>query len=149
MIETNKELLEKIAKAGLECVTTKRQEKRGTQMYVDPQTGTFYGVYSTGYVRRVYRYGEKKYPWSKYEEMYPVNKRKTEKRKDTEGHVIYTHESYVMVPNLSDRVSLMLEAVENHRRSRKIDTLRQKFPELSNRCIIELAKKNYAYFSKD
>lgn len=147
MIDVTKEIMSianKISKAGLIDVTTDRQRKNGTQMYRDPQTNAYYCVYSSGYVRRVYKYASEKYPWSM---PYPVNKRKIEKVKTLKGYE-YEIKTYVLVPNFPDRIELMFEAVETYRLGHRIDILRKKFPELSNRCLRELAKKNYAYFSK-
>ena len=124
-------LLSEVQKAGLEEVTTKRQNNNGTRTFFDPQRGVYYSVYSSGYVRRV--------PDIKRGSFhYPVNKRKR-------GSDL----SYITIPSLEGRIKRMLEAVENYRLSHKVLILGRKFPELSSRCLRELAVKNYAYFSSD
>lgn len=133
MIETNTELTTKV---GLKCVTTKKQERNGTAVYHDPLTNMYYGVYSSGYVRRLPS------PDCKNRFLvihYPLNKRCRENRDNT----------YVLIHSHEDRVKRMLEVVDNHRMSHKMTFLRRKFPELSTKDLRELAKKNYAHFSKD
>lgn len=129
MMETNKELLEKIAKAGLECVTTKRQENNGTSVYHDHIANTYYGVYSSGYVRRIPSLDKKTFVVH-----YPVNKRcKTN-----------SYNTYVLIHNHEDRIKRMLEAVENYRDhvsnfwgDQEASKLSTKSPVPSRSCIKE------------
>lgn len=123
----------KIKRLGLVETTTPRQAKNGTREFLDPQTNTHYASYATGYVRRVRRCSRT------YQYMYPVNKRRV---KDPEI-------TYVLLRNKADRMDLLIKAVETYRVTRKVQILMLKFPELSDRCLRELATKNYAYFSKD
>lgn len=124
----------KIKQLGLEETTTPRQAKNGTREFFDPETNTHYASYATGYVRRLHRYS------CTYVNMYPVNKRRKEDSAET---------ACILLRKKADRMDLLIKAVETYRITRKVQILMLKFPELSDRCLRELAIKNYAYFSKD
>ena len=121
----------------LEDVTTDRQSKNGTKIYRDPQTNAYYGIYSTGYVRTLFP--------DRYISMYPLNKRKMKEEVGKWGK--YTVKSYELIPNFEDRVLRMVRGVQNYRITHRMSLLRGKFPELSDRCIREMAQKYYEYFS--
>lgn len=128
----------RIKQLGLVETTTPKQAKNATREFLDPQTNTHYASYATGYVRRIHRYSRT------YANMYPVNRRrKIENPKDR------SEVSYSLERRQSDRMLVLLKAVETYRITSKVQILMLKFPELSNRCLRELAIKNYAYFSKD
>jgi len=122
----------KIKELGLVETTTKGQTKRGTRQFTDPQTKTRYASYASGYVRRIHE-GRTHH--------YPVNKRR--KVIDLENEV-----TYVLLRKQANRMNLMCKAVETYRVSERMTVIHSKFPELSTRCVRELALKNYAYFSK-
>lgn len=45
-----------IQNLGLIETTTDRQFKNGTREYLDPQTGEYYSMHASGYVRRIIKY---------------------------------------------------------------------------------------------
>ena len=88
----------------LEEVTTPRQKKNGTRMFLCPRTNVKYGSYSSGYVRRIY-------PGNRYKEMmYQLNpvKRFPVSFTTKDGRPWrYTRVLRIMIPNENDRLQLI------------------------------------------
>lgn len=62
--------IDSILDLGMREITTDKQLRNGTRMFIDPQSNTRYASYKSGYVRRVYPYGNT-------ESMYPLNRRQS------------------------------------------------------------------------
>lgn len=130
----NAQITSKIKSLGLVETTTEKQVKNGTREFLDPQTNTHYASYATGYVRRLHRYSRT------YVAMYPLNRRrKIANQRD------WSEISYSLERRKSDRMLLLLKAVETYRITSKVNSMRMKFPDLSDKCLKELAAKNYEY----
>ena len=128
-----------VTKFGLVNITTKRQKTNGTEMYFDPETNVKYGVYESGYVRRILP----------KEMMYPVNKRERVEvaiRNYYTGELMpYVEHKYIRIASHMDRLERMVEAVENYRMTKKIFYLQMKYPKLSCSELREMAKTEYKW----
>lgn len=126
----NEQITSKIKSLGLVETTTEKQVKNGTREFLDPQTNTHYASYATGYVRRLHRYSRT------YVNMYPVNKRSKDDSAEN---------ACILLRKKADRMDLLIKAVETYRITSKVNSMRMKFPDLSDKCLKELAAKNYEY----
>ena len=93
---------------GLKIVTTDRQKKNGTLMLFDPQTGSEYGIYKTGYVRR-----------KSASRIYQLNQRPATviRRYNYNGHKFtHTTKSITLVHDMSEQLNIVLKAVKNYRK---------------------------------
>ena len=88
----------------LKEITTKRQLKNGTRMFLCPRTNVKYGSYSSGYVRRIY-------PGNIHKEMmYQLNpvKRFPISFTTKDGRSwSYTRVLRIMIPSEKDRLQLI------------------------------------------
>ena len=88
----------------LQEISTPRQKKNGTRMFLCPRTNVKYGSYSSGYVRRIY-------PGNRYKEMmYQLNPvRRFPVRYIGQDNRLwsYTRVERIMIPNENDRLQLI------------------------------------------
>ena len=88
----------------LEEITTPRQKKNGTRMFLCPRTNVKYGSYTSGYVRRIY-------PGNIHKEMmYQLNpvQRFPVSFTTVDGKSwSYTRQLRIMIPNEKDRLQLI------------------------------------------
>ena len=74
----------------IDCVSTKRQLENGTLMFHDPVLDQTYGLYKTGYVRKMNLTSSRFYPVG-FEIMNPINRRITKRMR---GYTCYVLETY-------------------------------------------------------
>ena len=88
----------------LQEISTPRQKKNGTRMFLCPRTNVKYGSYSSGYVRRIY-------PGNRYKEMmYQLNPvtRFFVSYTGQDGRLwSYTRVERIMILNENDRLQLI------------------------------------------
>ena len=88
----------------LKEITTKRQLKNGTRIFLCPRTNVKYGSYTSGYVRRIYPGNIRK------EMMYqlnPVKRFPVSFTTKDDRPWSYTRVLRIMIPNENDRLQLI------------------------------------------
>lgn len=100
-------LLTQISELGLENITTDRQKKNGTMMFFDNKTGSKYGIYKSGYIRR-----------QNNERLYQLNQRPATiiSRETINGHkYTFSTKDITLVHDFDQQLEILIKGVKNYR----------------------------------
>ena len=88
----------------LKEITTKRQLKNGTRIFLCPRTNVKYGSYTSGYVRRIYPGNIRK---EMSYQLNPVKRFPVSFTTKDDRPWSYTRVLRIMIPNENDRLQLI------------------------------------------
>jgi hypothetical protein len=98
---------------GLLYMSSPKQIANGTAMFYDPQTNAYYGIYKSGYVRRIC---PNEWNYRGYA-MYQLNRIKRTKLNTSGNYTCYRYER--ILANPTEQLAILHRAVENFRKQPK------------------------------